>query len=1427
MIEKHLETYDPAEIERGVKGYWNKRDISRIVLTDKRVGGSKHYIVHTPHLLEDTFNLMDIYPKLLYDIWYRFQYMNGHNIRSPYGYDTYSLSVEQKAFSSMELEFFEEIEDKDIDRFIRMCQRIALEDKEIVEEEYKNMAFFYDPKKFYSSYPSTFIDSCWWAVKNLYEGGFIEKREELLPWCDNCQTSLTKFEQTRVNKVRNEYLLKFSTKKGTDRNFLVHYKDPWKLLGTVALVVYPKREYCVLTYQQNGQDIKSVMLKDNIKAVMDLAEIKDYEIINTFLGKSLEGLDFVHPLDEISPQLEGNRYTHKIIASHSVPASKTGIYPLTPGLDSDSTDLAKEYGFPEQSLLTEVGTIADIKHLAEYAGLKVDEMNQEIIEQMESEDTLFSYIEEVSFVECCTYCKSPYDHEEDEQWFLKANQLRGKSKQLFDKIEKQPKWMGTTQEDNWFLGSDNLFITRRDGWGMPFPLWHCECGEVFLPETMEDLISATSKKRRESNIMSVLRELRNLSITCPACDNRMEWEGKMLNSLALAAMSPWAQAGYPQKHVEGWWPGDIMFGSVNDKDGIFNMHLALAGQLFDTPPVETWVGHGEVVLMYKELDEFIKRTGKDPFRMGLIADQPMYDDMKITSETFKRSTRFLKVFWNIHSFYLSESSKRDFSPDETHLEFLKEYMRVEDRWLISRLENLNKEAKAAYQNKRFDIVVAHVERFILEDIAQWYIELSRTRLDEGMQRDILSVLKVLHESLLTVSKIIAPIVPYISEQVYLDLEAKEPSVFLCRWPVTNRLFIDEFIEDEMNEVRTIVDGILEGKRKEQIPEKWPLKRIVVDANDGVITALIEKYGDIIKAKARIEKIEVVPPDEEWEEMILEVHPNYNAIGKAYRQWVSRIALMLEKRPAKEIKVGIDKGEYKLGIEGGIVEIQKNMVTFERELPIGFSEVNTNHGGIYLDREIDPNIWFKQIAREIMLRIKCMRLDLDMDSNDQVEVYIDASDDVVRAVDKHSDWIKTQVRARNIHFGEDDIIEAEYLVEWNIAGQIVDLLQVYGYTSQRHQWEVTGQSLDIGITPLYRSKMIELYQSIPGMSRELGERLYEAGYTTLRALKKATPAEISSVDGFKRSLGRRIVQVVKQRGDEFEARIEGRLTEAEEFEEEERRKKRLLKTLQRVDGIGPARAESIYDMGYKDFTDFLDADIDQLTNISHIKPSHAIEIVDVIREEYDLEEDDEISEGKISEETTELINCEQCGAELTPDAEVCYACAAEVVFNPEEEEVESEEEPLPEGLVRGMTYLITESSEDKPITLLQDLLEAGLDGLLITRQYPRKVSMRYGLEDIEMVWLSNVDRGNSIRPKNLEKFSLLVERFLNEERGVILLNGIDYLISNNDFRTILHLIQSLKDQVAITESILLIPVNTKTLEENQIDQLKSEIEEIIK
>lgn len=1413
MTDESVKLYDPKDVESDIHRYWDKRGIRDIILKEKRVGGEKHYIVHTPHMLHDTYSLMELYPKLLYDIWYRFKHMCGFNIKYTYGYDSFSLSVEQKAFSNMGVDKFDDIYEDDMAKFIRTCQKIALKDKEIIEKEYKEMGFLYDPKKFYSTYPTTFIDSVWWTFKQLHEKDLLEKKRTLLPWCPKCQSSLSQMDRLLSLKLKKEYIIGLPAEKGTGRNFLIHLSDLWKLLDTVGLAVHPDRDYCVVEYKGKKGPSRSLLLKENVKVIMDKIGIDDYTVVNTIPGKKLDGIEYINPFDYLldSIGMTGERGMHRVIASENTPRSATGLYPLVPDTDAKSTDIVNEKGLPHVRLIKESGELLDDDSLGRFAGINVEDASFKVLRILKLNYHILGEIEKRSRSEFCIHCGSDFEHQENEEWFIKASSMRKRLKNLFAKVKPVPKGMGTSRTTNWVSGTEDWFISRRDGWGMPIPIWKCECGEIFIPETIDELAKAANRAGAESRTMNMLKDIRIMRVNCSKCDDEMSWEGKMFNSLTLAALSPWAQLGYPNKYQEVWWPGDIMFGSFTDEDGLFNAHLSIASDLFEEPPVKKLAGYGHIDLAQGDMVSLLKSSGEDPFRVSMVADRPMWKDHEISTEDLREPRKGLKVLWNIFQIYLTESKRCDFNPDEAHLEFLREYMCVEDKWLLSRLERLNMDVKESYQKLRFDSVVDQIEKFIVDDIAQWYIGLARKRLEEGSQRDTLCVLKILHQSLVMTSKMLAPIAPYISEKMYLKLEGEKSSVFMCEWPVTNRIFIDEILEKDMKEVQEITEGILEEKRKIGMTEKWPLKRIVVDANDLNIITLMEQYGDIIKDKAFVETIELVRPGEEWEEMILTVHPNYNAIGKSYRQWVSRIALMLEKRPAKDIKVGIEKGEYKLGIEGGIVDIQPNMVTFEKELPEGFSALETEHGGIYLDSHIITEIWEKEVLNEIILRLKSMRNDLDLDKEDEMEIFVNSSDRIMKIVEINLEKIKDALNARSIHFGEEDMDAVEYLVEWDLTGHIMELPE----EPEDHETEEDEMIVDLGLIPLYRAKMISIYEAIQGMSKELAERLYEAGYTSLQRLEAATAEEISSLDDFKRSLARRIVQTVKLGGGETYLEAEDR-GEAGRVIDEERNKQRLVKTLQQVDGIGPARAKAIYGSGYRSYTDFFEADIHDLTEISHVNESHAVDILDAIREEYgDIEEKPE--EEQFIEEEIEVEITEEDLVEKEPD-----------VFGDETEIITetTEEETLPSGISRSTTYLI-EDEGDKAIELYQEILEAGLKGLLVTRQFPKKVKKKYGFKNVTMIWLSNVDRANAVRPKNLEKFSLNIERFLSEEQGVILLNGIEYLITNNDFRTVLHLIQSLKDQVAIKESILLIPISEKTLDRHEIDMLENEVDEVIK
>ncbi len=1408
MAESDIEEYDPARIEQKVQEMWDRIDLT-MRIKNKRGVGTNDYIVHSPHLLQEHIDLKDIYNKLIYDVWTRYKYMNNYNLRNYFGYDSFSLSIEQKSLNEMGVNSTSALSKEEWEEFIDLCQQKSLKDKNDLEEEFRKIGIFYDPKKFFSTYASAFIDSIWWTIEKLYEQNLIRKEKKLMDWCVDCNSPLPDIESVRKKKTITSFLIKIPVKKGRNRQLLVQFSHPWELMGNVAMAVYPNEEYAIVQYRTEWGANKSLVLNSRVKEIMDMLGVDDHRVINTVKGDKLKGMEYINPIAERVPILEKRRgiRTNTIIASEDIPDTVTGVFPVSPGVNQASWKIAEEYGVEIHSPFEKDGSIKESGEYGAFSGLTKDDVNSEILQFLKEKDMIVARTHDTREAEFCVHCDSEVVNEIGEEWFLKVKPLEEEMMNLFENIERYPEWMGTSEEYNWMIDAEDFFITRRDGWGLPFPMWRCECGNVFLAVSIDELAERGGFK---PNVKNMLYNMRDLKIECSKCGEMMRWEGKMINSLMISAVSPWAQLGYPkdEKLLQNWWPGSILFGSIEDSKGLFFSNLSISSVMFKKPPVESYVGHGRVSRTTGDVESLYNLSDQDSLRMAMVSERPIWEDVDITPDMFKRHNRVLRVMHNLHNFLVAEMPRADFNPEEVTLEFLKSYLKTEDNWLLSKTESINRAVKEAYEKHRWDTAVSIIERFILNDIAQWYISIAKERLEQQTQRETLAVLKVLHRAVIAMAKLLAPIAPYITDEIYQNIQGEARSVHLSDWPVTNTFLIDKYLENEMEEVKSLVEKITQAKIENDMPEKWPLKKVVVDAENVRALELFSKYGSIIKNKAKVMHLEKVGPHQEWNEMILKVHPNRNAIGKAYRQWVGKIELMLEKRPPKEIKKGVEKGTYQLGIEGHLVDIEPNMVTFEREMPVGFIDKKFEWGHLYIEMELDPQIWFKQMSHEIILRIKSMRKELELEKEDELELYIDAEEEIKTSVDKYSDLIKREVNARNLYLGSERVQEAQFLYEW----------------------EINGQPVDIGIIPLYKNRLIDIYQSIPGMSKELAAKLYENGYTSLELIEDAPVSEISSLDGFKRSLARRIVQVVKKRKEEYEARLDGRAQEADEISKKKREMKELSRLMQSVEGIGPARSEEIYNYGFKSYEDILSAELEEFTNIGHVTIAHAKELKRVVENAYSEElkgsESKEPEEHEEEEQETPAESEEP--EELEEPEEIEEPDIEDMIVTVDEEEEQETETPaeLPEGVSKSTTYLLIDKPEDDNFQLFKDVLQSGMDGLLVTRQYPDKVKDTYSLQDVDMIWLSNVDRENAVRPKNLEKFSLNIEQFLARKGGVILLNGMEYLITNNDFRTVLHLIQSLKDQVAINESILLIPVHKKTIDKRHIDLLESEVDEIL-
>ncbi|MFW5906899.1 MAG: DUF835 domain-containing protein [Candidatus Natronoplasma sp.] len=1320
----NIPNFNPREMEEKTLERLESNDIDEKV-KDSRKGGRNYYSVYPPLSIKDDLNWDDLYKIFLYDVWNRFKSMETFNVRHGLGYDPYNLRVERSVFEDQEDErkLLRGVDDEIWDEIIDELNEKSDEFKNEMTDQLRDFGLWRNLEFEYDTRTESFVDSVWWAVKELIEKDLLMKEEKPVTWCPRCKSPVVDTETLQKEQTKEKTLLKIPTSGGKERYFLVKVEDPWMLPSSMTLAAERDKTYAVVRYiSQEEKAIQLLMREDKVEEMMERGGIEEYEVVNTVEGEDLEGLRFKYPLfDKVSAHTDQEgKYIHKIMCSEKIEGEGTGLVLLTPPHDEKHWKIAKENGLSIYNPVAKNGHYDSGVRENKYSGLSAPQSDQIILDDLESKDLIFSRKEGKKEVKFCAACLNKVVKIPHREWFFNVSRKEDTVKNILEDVDLIP-----PEED---IDLRDWIVTRKKRWGISFPRWRCNCGNSFVPSDRSDLANNSDYNEEDPTTPDIISDVK---IECEECGEMMEWEGKILNPIFIQASSPWAQLGYPtkEKEYQSWWPGEIFISKNAKRDDLLTATVTLSGALFEENSLKNMLMQGPIVseIDYKDVRGLTEKQGYDSLRLYMLSGDPPWKTRKIEGEDLQYTHPLVRVLWNLKSFLKDHLEKHEAEPGETTLEFLKQNLDFEDEWILSCVESTKSRVKESYERARYDEAIEELKSLVMEDLAQWYFSRAKARLEGKDDEDVISsILKVLYESMMSAAKMIVPISPFIAENIYDDLDGKEESVFLCDWPEANQLLQNQELEGNMEEVKNIVGDIKGIKRKHGIPEKWPLKHIVYKGKSSESMNVVKRFGEMIKEKAKVENIETVEPDEEWDEKILEVYPNKEAIGKAYQQWKSRIATMLNQRKPEEIKEGVERGDFTIGIQGQIIEIKPEMVTFEAKLPEGFEEITREEQEIYVDLGIYADIWDEMMAKETILRLKSMREDFDLEEQDEIEAYIEASEEVAEALDVHRDMIGKEANVRKLSINREEEEELEYVYEWNI----------------------NEEDVEIGIIPLYKTKLLEYYQTFSGIDQEIAENLYKGGFTSMESLANASASELSDIEGIKRSLARSMIQAMEEETKEVEEG--GEEVERMKPSLEEREKQVAERTETEVEG-----EES--------------------------------------RESYPSE-GRKASEGSAEEET------------------------------PEEEEKKT----LPEGISRSSTYLIDErnSDEESSFELFKEILETGEKGLCVTRDYPDKVREKYGLEDVEIVWLSNVDREDVIRPKSLEKFSLTIENFLTKKKGVILLNGLEYLITNNDFRTVLHLIQSIKDQVAINKSIMMIPVNPATLEDNQMDLLTGEVDKVI-
>ncbi len=1367
MVEKPEKRYSPDNLEKEIQEYWEKNDIYRKVKEHRREG-EDYYFVDGPPYTSGNVHIGTAWNKTLKDLYVRYQRMKGYNVRDQPGFDMHGLPIEVKVEREMGIKNKKDIERIGIEKFVQKCREFALKNKEKMTEQFKGLGVWLDWEHPYLTIDNGYIQAAWNTLRKAHEKGLLYEDEKVLPWCPRCETALAEAEIEYWEEDDPSIYVKFPFEDG-EESILIWTTTPWTIPGNLAVAVHPDYPYVKVRYEKEGESETIITLEDTVKDVMAEVGIENYTIIERLGGSQLIGRKYKHPLKDLIPGYEKlkEEWVHKVITFDGVERDRSGVVHIAPGHGPEDFEVGKEYGLPPFCPVDGEGRLT--ADAGAYKGLHVKKANNAVLEDLRRRGALIHHGTVTHRYGHCWRCETPIIYRTTTQWFLRVTELKERMLEEVERIKWYPDWAGSSRQRDWVMNVRDWCISRQRFWGIPLPIWKCRCGEIFVAGSAHEL---PLKKKKKIDLHRPWVD--KIKVKCKKCGKVMTRIPDVMDVWFDSAVCSWASLGYPtnKEEFERWWPARWIVEAHDQTRGWFYSQLGAGVIAFNRSPYDSVLMHGFALdkdgrPMSKSLgnvvdpEEVIEKYGRDALRLWFLSSSAPWEDLPFSWEGIKNAHRTLNILWNVYVFAATYMALDKYEPYKHQLKDLTTKKEVEDNWILSRMENMSEVFNRSMQRYEVHTAYRALEHFIVEDLSRWYVKLIRDRLwIEGEDATKISAYITLHRVLMKVIRFLAPATPHICERIYKGLDGPLPSVHMCDWPTDDPTLIRPELEEHMKIIQEIVEATANARQKANINLRWPVKRIVIKAEDERVVSAVNSIRDILLQQTNAKKVEIIEPGETWEEMSWDVKPNLHAIGPVFRQWASKIGILLRSRPPKALKEAIEKGEYVIGIEGQKVVITPEMVEFIPVLPRGIVEASFSKGSVYLDTEMTEEIRAEGFSREIIRRIQQMRKDLDLSVEEYIETRMVMSEELSELIMPHVEHIAEETRTYVLEFVDEEGFGDEYVV----------------------RWEIGGEEIYIGIIPIqFEEALAEEHAAI-----EEGE---EALLQTTQQIPEASEAPRAEVG-----------EAVEAEYVEYE---KIKTPAAESTPSKHRDEKEILATFMAIPGVGKAKAKALI-KAYNTLADLRRASLEDIQKVKGISKRLAKKIKEYV--------DNLTPEG--------LRVCELCGALFEPTLKECPRCRTPATGMLEKMDV------LPEcELQEGSTYLMETSDIRKAYDKFKICIQGGKEGLCISREFPDKVQKRYDLS-CDMIWLSDIGGRNTIRPRDLERLSLTMEQFIAEKKGTIMLDGVEYLITNNNFNTVLRLIQSIKDQVAVHQAILLIPISPTALNSQQMNILKREVGNVI-
>ena len=1044
MYQKVSTNMNFVEREKKTEEFWRENHIFEKSI-EQRKQGETYTFYDGPPTANGKPHIGHVLTRVIKDMIPRYRTMKGYMVPRKAGWDTHGLPVELEVEKMLGLDGKEQIEEYGLEPFIKHCKESVWKYKGMWEDFSNTVGFWADMDHPYVTYDNNFIESEWWALKQIWEKKLLYKGFKIVPYCPRCGTPLSSHEVAQGYKDVKERsaIVRFKVK-GEDAYILAWTTTPWTLPSNVALCVNPEEEYVKVKAADGYVYYMAKALLDKVLGKLATEDTPAYEILEEYKGTDLEGKEY-EPLYAFTGEIceKQHKKGHYVTCDTYVTMTDgTGVVHIAPAFGEDDANVGRKYNLPFVQLVDAKG---EMTQETPWAGTFCKKADPMILKDLDEKGLLYDAPKFEHSYPHCWRCDTPLIYYARESWFIRMTAVKDDLIRNNNTINWIPESIGKGRFGDWLENVQDWGISRNRYWGTPLNIWECECGHMHSIGSIAELKEMSDNCPEDIELHRPYIDA--VTIKCPHCGKQMHRVPEVIDCWFDSGSMPFAQHHYPFENkdlFEQQFPANFISEAVDQTRGWFYSLLAISTLIFNKAPYKNVIvlGHvqdenGQKMSKSKgnAVDPFdaLEQYGADAIRWYFyINSAPWLPNRFHGKAVMEGQRKFMGTLWNTYAFFVLYANIDNFDATKYTLDYDK--LAVMDKWILSKLNSVVKAVDNNLENYRIPEAARALQEFV-DDLSNWYVRRSRERFwAKGMEQDKINAYMTLYTSLVTIAKAAAPMIPFMTEDIYQNLvrsidKTAPESIHLCDFPVVKEEWINTGLEKDMDEVLEIVVMGRACRNTANIKNRQPIGTMFIKADK----ELSDFYKEIIEDELNIKKVVFTQDVRDFTTYTFK--PQLKTVGPKYGKLLGGIRQHLAALDGNAAMDELnEKGVLHFEVNGEAVDLTKDDLLIDMAQMEGYVSEGDGDVTVVLDTNLTPELLEEGFVREIISKIQTMRKEAGFEVMDRIAVSYEGNDKIAGIFKKNAAIIKAEVLA-------DEILEEQtvgYVKEWSINGEQVTL-----------------------------------------------------------------------------------------------------------------------------------------------------------------------------------------------------------------------------------------------------------------------------------------------------------------------------------------------------------------------------------------------------